>query len=179
MSLDQNTLNRPATAQEALVQIAQSYLGVMEVGGDNRGPQVEEFQKAMGGKAGDPWCMDFVQFCLQQVKEKYNWVPKLYPSPSAVTVWTKCPAEYRYPPSKIPSPGWVAIWQKYGSWQGHCGIVTRAQGRTFETIEGNTSPGKLIDREGDGVFEKSHNLVAIQRRGIGFIVLLGFLDPFR
>jgi hypothetical protein len=54
-----------AIAQAAL-QIALGYAAahIREEGGNNRGDQVEFFQRLMGGAPGDPWCADFVCTCL-------------------------------------------------------------------------------------------------------------------
>ena len=48
------------------LDIARGYAnaGTREVGGNNRGDEVEFFQSLMGGARGDPWCADFVCCCL-------------------------------------------------------------------------------------------------------------------
>ena len=37
--------------QERLIEVAKSFIGTKESGGDNKGPQVEAFQKAQIGRA--------------------------------------------------------------------------------------------------------------------------------
>lgn len=39
---------------------------VRETGGNNRGPDVEKYQKAAGAHAGDAWCDAFVNWCAEQ-----------------------------------------------------------------------------------------------------------------
>jgi hypothetical protein len=48
-----------ALAQEAL-KIAQGFANAhtAEVGGNNMGPQIETFQKSVGGEPGESWCLD-------------------------------------------------------------------------------------------------------------------------
>ena len=49
-----------AIKERLLIHEAKRWVGVTEVGGNNRGQVVEIFQKAVGGVAnGQPWCMDF------------------------------------------------------------------------------------------------------------------------
>jgi len=58
-----------------LVEEALKWVGTMEKGGDNKGPEVEEFQKAVDGKAQkEPWCMAYVQFCIKKVEEKLSLI---------------------------------------------------------------------------------------------------------
>lgn len=172
-------MDKPTTPQEALAQIAMTYLGTEEVG-QNDGPQVEEFQKAVPGARPEhqPWCMDFVQYCVLKVESQYGWKATVFRSQSVLDVWKHAPLWVR---ASTPARGWVAIWQRVGSWEGHCGIVLSlgADGRSFETIEGNTSAGKAVEREGNGVYEKLRLLAARQTMTIGAMKLLGFVDAFR
>lgn len=164
---------------EALARVAESYVGVIELGGDNRGPEVEEFQKSVNGKAeGQSWCMDFVQYCVEKAGAKFNWRPTLFKSEGVLEVWQKSRGCAQ---AQIPKRGLIAIWIMNGTQSGHCGIVISVSkdGTLFETVEGNTGPGKDVIREGDGVYEKTRHLAArsnMERRGMR---LLGFLDAFR
>lgn len=158
--------------------IAESYVGVMEIGGNNQGPEVEEFQKSVNGIAdGQPWCMDFVQFCVKQVENNFNWAARIKRSESVISVWMGAEV---YKRKALPSRGAIAIWQKIGTAHGHCGIVVKVMndGKTFETVEGNTSPGKTVEREGDGVYEKTRLLSSKSNVQLGTMRLLGFLDAF-
>jgi hypothetical protein len=171
---------KPSSPHLALVDVAQSYVGVLEIGGDNLGPEVEAFQRSVGGKPGDPWCMDFVQFCVQEVERKWGWLATIARSGSVLQTWQGT-ALYARKIKNPPVPGMVAIWMVNGSHHGHSGIVVGvdAISGTFETVEGNTGPGKNIDREGDGVYEKTRQLAALRVRAIGGMRLVGFIDPFR
>ena len=46
------------------IGVAYAAAGVHEVGGNNRGDEVEFFQRLCGAAPGDPWCACFVCACL-------------------------------------------------------------------------------------------------------------------
>jgi uncharacterized protein (TIGR02594 family) len=154
-----------------LLEIARKYVGVKEIGGENRGPEVEAFQKAVDGVADrEPWCMSFVQHCIQQVEEELKVNSPLLSSEHCLSVWRAAPKEcilYH------PEAGSIAIWQMNGTLAGHTGIVERVEADAFHTIEGNTSNGSGVVREGDGVYRRVR-----KRSGSGKMRLLGFLRPF-
>ena len=56
----------PREIAVAALSIAEGYAAaqVHEEGGNNRGDQVEFFQRLLGGSRGDPRCADFVCTCL-------------------------------------------------------------------------------------------------------------------
>lgn len=161
------------TPKETLVAIARQFLGVKEVGGNNMGPMVERFQRAVDGKAaGEPWCMAFVQFCIMEVEEKLGIKSSLTRSEHCMNVWSQSAVTLR---STQAGEGRIAIWRRPNSLQGHTGIVSGWETvGVFKTIEGNTGPARGVNRDGDGVFEKSH---LYHEEKVPFI-LMGFLEPF-
>lgn len=149
---------------ELLVSIAKTFVGVTEIGGDNRGPQVEAFQRALGTPAvGQAWCVDFVQFCVKTVDEQLGTQTVLAPTQSALQLWKDTDALAM---TSDPEVGAVAIWQHYDdagkpTALGHAGIVIEVVSDTlFKTVEGNTGPSQGVEREGDGVYEKTRLLRA-------------------
>lgn len=159
----------------SLVQVASSFVGVTEKGGDNKGPEVERFQKAVDGKASqESWCMCFVQFCLEEVENKFKSNHGIFPSEHCLTVWNGT-----HPSKKKSSPevGDIVIWQyiKNGrpTTSGHTGIVVNVTQGKMVTIEGNTGPGLEVVREGDGVYKKVRSL-----KGSSTMKVVGFLRPF-
>lgn len=173
--------------QRALVWFARSYVWVTEQGGPNKGQVVEQFQKAVDGKAqGEPWCVGFVQYCVKRVdsladalaRANTSMRSRLYQSELATEVWHKSPRELRL---LGPTPGAIVVWARLvdgkPSWQGHIGIVTGLSAAPHEpdtTVEGNTSSGvQGSQREGDGVYERERRDYELP----GF-VKLGFLDPW-
>lgn len=147
-----------------LIEIAQKYVGVKEQGGDNKGPEVERFQKAVDGKAsGEPWCMAFVQYCIKESKLE----SKIFESEHCLTVWNKTPKEQRL---KEPKVGSLVIWQFGDTSNGHVGIVTAVFKNSIHTIEGNTGDGKGVVREGDGIYARNRS-----RAGSQQMKILGYL----
>ncbi len=159
-------------AKSLLISIARSFVGTVEEGGDNMGKMVEEFQKAVDGKAcGEPWCMCFVQFCIKQVEQTMALRSNIYRSESCLETWEKSPPLLR---RTKPEPGAIAIFNRFGTRLGHTGIVTSVRSpEVYATVEGNTTDGKDIEREGDGVFEKYRSI-----RPTGVFRTLGWIQPF-
>jgi hypothetical protein len=50
--------------------VAESLIGVSEMGGNNRGPMVEKIITANGGIVGEPWCGDFDAYCYRAAGSK-------------------------------------------------------------------------------------------------------------
>jgi len=153
------------------VALAEADKGVREVGGMNRGPDVEKYQKTVGLSAGSPWCAAFVAWCVTQSKGQVT--PPGWCSGSAITQWhrgsRKMLAEGFTTPEKAdfqskvrPGMIWVrakdaagATAARRGTWvQGHTGIVVAVDEEGFHTVEGNTNSAG--SREGDGVYRKLH-----------------------
>ena len=159
--------------RDELIAAAAKKIGVHESGGNNKGPEVEQFQKAVDGKAqGEPWCAAFVQFCIMEVEKRFGATVVCHRSEHCLTIWAKTPGVHRY---KFPKPGYLVIWNYENSLNGHIGIVSRVIDEfTIETIEGNTGPDdKTVEREGDGVYRKTRSL-----KQTGKMKLMGFICPF-
>jgi hypothetical protein len=155
---------------DKLLDVARSYVGVREQG-TNRGREVEMFQRPIGGADGEPWCMSFAQFCIQKAGAETKVDPKVFRSEHCLTVWNKSPKSQQL--SK-PEPGSLVIWRHGNSSSGHVGIVEKVHpDGTFTTIEGNTSSGSGINREGDGVYRRKRDM-----NGAGSMRVVGFLKPF-
>lgn len=162
-----------------LVAEAQHWVGTVEKGGDNCGPDVERFQQAVDGKAqGEAWCLAFVQFCVKQVDELFPVGPvnTLVQTEGCLPLWERMPAAQKL---QAPKPGCVVLWQHYDAkgnptTKGHAGIVVAVQSKaTVMTIEGNTGPGAGVVREGDGVYQKIRTLGTT-----GSMRVLGFVAPW-
>jgi hypothetical protein len=155
-----------------IIEVAETELakGVREIGGKNRGPDVEAYQKCVGLRPGDPWCAAFVSWCYLTATglESAPWC-----SGSAVTIFHKgtrkgASAEVVYPDSPELAtrvrPGMIWVRAKSpegarsasrGVWvQGHCGIVVAVDSLGFTCVEGNTNSAGA--RDGDGVYRKLH-----------------------
>ncbi len=162
---------------QLLVAESLRWVGIQEVGGNNRGQMVRIFQKHLGGAHNEPWCMSYVQYCCYWA-DKYaeltghTGLPhKLYKSEHCMTVWNKTPRECRI---DIPFPGCVPIWNYEGTTSGHTGALVGIDRQIILTAEGNTSDGvRRIVREGDGVYKKRRPM-----KTIGKMKLVGFLNPW-
>lgn len=169
----------PAQRRQLLISEARRWVGIQEVGGNNRGQLVDIFLKTSGMPSGNPWCMAFVEYCVTQVDRmayllnSTTTAAKMAKSARCMTVWEQSPLEVR---DALPAPGSIVIWEKHGSTDGHTGVVIEADpsAGVFKTIEGNTSPiGATIEREGDGVYQKSHTM-----HPTGTMDLIGFIYPW-
>lgn len=126
-------------------KVAEGLVGVMEQGGNNRGPMVSKIIRDNGGAVGEPWCGDFVAYCYRQAGSKAvnrSWASVYYLGRIAGLVRTSKPGRgdiVRYSFS-------------------HTGLYDRplAPG-LFLAIEGNTgASGAVSDSAsgGDGVYHK-------------------------
>lgn len=177
-------LNINDIRKRLLVSEAKKWLSITEKGGDNCGEIIEMFQRTVDGKATkEPWCMDFVQYCLGQVDNMVDEIMQrsieskfrnqIASYEHCLTVWKQTSSECVL---NGPQMGSISIWQHGDSNNGHTGIVAavnKAKGFMW-TIEGNTGPqDKEIVREGDGVYLKKRNIIKN-----GSMKVLGFLNPW-
>jgi peptidoglycan hydrolase-like protein with peptidoglycan-binding domain/pimeloyl-ACP methyl ester carboxylesterase len=168
-----NTSTPLSDPAQKLLNVARSYIGVREQGGNNRGRQVEEFQRAIGGAAAEPWCMSFAQYCIKAAESATQANSQVTQSEHCLTVWNGSPSQLR---SSRPEPGSLVIWRDITSikGEGHVGIVEAVNSDgTFTTIEGNTSDSSGINREGEGVYRKQRDM-----DGAGDLRVVGFLKVF-
>lgn len=156
-----------------LVKEAKKWVGVKEKGGNNRGPEVEMFQKAVDGKASkEAWCMAFVQYCIKQIEHGFNAKSKVYKSEHCLTTYGNSPDSIKL---ENPEVGCVIIWRHGESSNGHTGIVTEIIDKDWVRVcEGNTgNPDDVVEREGDGVFLKKRSV-----HGAGEMKVWGYLKAF-
>ena len=167
-----------------LVEFAEKFIGIVETG-NNKGEQVELFQKAVDGKAqGEPWCCAFVQYCIKHIDAEFekiyggvNAPSQVFSSEHVMTVWNKSkPLE-----TKTPEAGDLIIWQHMlgnkGTGKGHIGIISKIiDHQSIETVEGNTSSSQQVEREGDGVFKKTRRIAGATKLVSGpMMSVMGFL----
>lgn len=162
--------------EKLLIESALSFVGTQE-DGDNSGALIQEFQKAVDGKAQkESWCLAFVQYCVKKIDETTGGEKTcLFPTEHVMTLWHKTCPEARL---NKPIPGCLVLWQFWKDGQptssGHVGIVTQVTLNALITCEGNTSPsGEGIQREGDGVYIKKRSLT-----GTSTMKVKGFLAPW-
>lgn len=136
---------RNTPLRERAYRIAASKVGVMEQGGNNVGPAVEEIIREGGGVRGQAWCGWFMAYCYKLAgSNAITW------QMGAVRLWLGIFGVRR---TSKPRRG-DAVRFTFD----HIGMFVRDCGDgTIETIEGNTgATGAVSDSAtgGDGVYRK-------------------------
>lgn len=155
-------------AGELAVGIAAGYVGTVEKGGANRGPEVEAFQRAVGIPPGSAWCAAFVGFVLSEAERQSG--RRLVPAVRSGVATAYLGRESVRARDVLrgverPQVGSLVIWRRGATWRGHVGFVLRDDNaevrgpawylRCGRTIEGNTSSGSVGSQaDGDGVWER-------------------------
>ena len=157
-----------------------SSMGIHEEGGNNQGPAIEFFQMLADGIAAkEAWCLSFARGLVRLIDDEEDAVRLQSAAPSplsmtehCLTLWRKSEAQ-RAP---APEPGCLVLWRHGESDQGHAGVVVEVdiETGTFWSVEGNTSQGPQVEREGDGVRLRQRGMA-----GLGKMKVLGFLDPWK
>mgnify|MGYP002345205751 FL=1 len=130
--------------REKAYREAVKFIGVMEQGGNNRGPVVEKLIAEGGGQAGQAWCGWFMAAVYKRAGSKsvvWQWgaVRLLYPLVGIKRV-------------SNPERGDLVRFTF-----DHVGMFVDDHGQEIETIEGNTgASGAVSDSKtgGDGVYRK-------------------------
>lgn len=144
--------------QARALNVAIGEIGTTESGGNNRGPRIERYLRAVGLPPGQPWCAAFAVWCYgeawrQLAMEGALMLPK---SGKVTRLWRRTRPEWR---TQKPAPGAIychATDPNDPESTGHCGIVWRpSENGLLVGIEGNTDDGG--SREGDGVLVKHRN----------------------
>jgi hypothetical protein len=154
-------------ALENLAKIALSQVGVKEVGGNNKGAKIREYQSATALKpAAWAWCAAFTSWVIREwLKDKENaewlglkvmtpekWRPKTAAAFGYIQ-WAKGrPATTKVLSSKAkPQVGDFVIFDF-----SHIGIVVKVGEKNFQCVEGNTNGrGTRDSTSGDGVWLKT------------------------
>lgn len=163
----------PVSSGSALLTAALAYaitqVGVREIGGANRGPNVERYLASLGIPAGNPWCMAFAYCCYDESVRPGQSNP-LVKTGKVVKHWELAPDRVKLPAveafentRRIAKGAIFCI--DHGNEKGHCGLVVDVWGDVLKTVEGNTN--RKGSREGDGVYLKDRRFGEIN---------LGFLD---
>lgn len=149
----------------AHVAIARRYVGqVRETGGNNRGPEINRWLRAVGASPGDPWCAAFVAGMLRAAEAQTGAtiVPTIrsalarnYISRGSVIEATEVRRGTRTAPI-----GASPVWQRGATRKGHIGINDAPwRGPTGTTIEGNTSSGtRGSQHDGDNVYRRRRTI---------------------
>jgi hypothetical protein len=154
-----------------LVKIAESQVGVRE-SGRNSGEAIRKYQAATSLKPDRwPWCAAFVDWCILEwlkdpevvkwlglkVRTPEQWRPKTALA-YGFTSWAagRPNTTKLLGPTEMAKPGDIVMYTF-----SHVGIVISDNGKTIQTVEGNTNGEG--SREGDGVYYKTRNKSLIRR----------------
>jgi hypothetical protein len=131
------------TRAQALMLTAAKELGKKEIpDGSNDGPEVDKYTD----DHAEPWCADFVSWCLKQ--QSWNPLPRRQPSCSGMTRWAQAqsPSMYFKTGDKDPMPGDIFMQLQSGEFgvdtgHSHTGFVLSYDQLKGEivSIEGNAS----------------------------------------
>jgi hypothetical protein len=156
--------------RDMALNIALEQVGVCEVGGNNRGPEVERYLDAVDLAPGQPWCCAGIVWCYREATLRAGGgirapLPK---TGKCARLWARCPLLWR---SDLPSVAAVYIHltdPDDPDSDGHCGIVTSWTDATISGVEFNANAAG--SRAGDRV------RVNLRRRSY---VNAGFIDVGR
>jgi GH24 family phage-related lysozyme (muramidase) len=150
-----------------LLEIAQAEVGTREVGGNNCGVRIRDYQRATDDRPLGPWpwCAAFASWCIREwvaqpaVRAALGWgtegvVEDRRPKTSQAfgyIDWAREQNQLVLPETAKPEPGMIVVYDF-----SHIGIVKEAVGSdSFIAIEGNTNGrGDRDSTTGDGVWEK-------------------------
>ncbi|MFN2508868.1 MAG: peptidoglycan-binding protein [Chthoniobacterales bacterium] len=150
-----------------LVEIAQREVGVREVGGNNCGVRVREYQRATDLRplGAWPWCAAFTSWVVREwlnaypeVRRALGWRNEEVEAKRPKTAgafdyinWARRFEQEILPPNSAVEPGMIAVFDF-----SHISFVKAASaGTSFRSIEGNTNGrGDRDSVTGDGVWEK-------------------------
>jgi GH24 family phage-related lysozyme (muramidase) len=152
---------------QKLLEIAQREVGVREVGGNNCGVRVRDYQRAteLRPLGAWPWCAAFVSWVVREwannypeVRRALGWRNEEVEAKRPKTAsafeyidWARRFDQEILPPTVEPEPGMIVIYEF-----SHISFVKGPlDARNFRTIEGNTNGrGDRDSVMGDGVWEK-------------------------
>lgn len=151
-----------------LLEIAEREIGVREVGGNNCGMRVREYQRATDLRplGAWPWSAAFICWVIREWLNTYpearralGWKNEEVEAKRPKTAvafdyidWARRFDQEILPPTVRPEPGMIAVFDF-----SHIALVKRpAKGKSFRSIEGNTKGrGDRDGVTGDGVWEKT------------------------
>jgi hypothetical protein len=159
---------------EKLADIALSQVGVKEIGGNNRGAKIREYQSATNlPPAAWPWCAAYVDWCVSQWltdKRNVKWLSLKVSSPS--TWRPKTASAFGLLEWARKHPNTTTILPETATVQrgdivvfdfSHTGIVIGGGKLFIQCVEGNTNGrGERDSESGDGVWLKRRNISLVR-----------------
>ena len=159
---------------EKLIAIATSQVGVREIGGNNRGDKIREYQSATELDPGAwHWCAAFVDWCIKEWLEDSQVVKWLNLKNRTPDEWRpKTALAYGLTAWAKNRPNTTRIFTENDRAKlgdivtfdfSHVGFVLNDNGIWIETIEGNTNgKGERDSESGDGVWKKTRRKTLVK-----------------
>lgn len=140
------------------LKVAITQLGQQEKPlGSNWGKPVQEYLASVGINFPASWCMAFVYWCFEQVKDPSKAIPNpLVKTGGVLRAWNEADKKYRV---TKPQPGDIFI-MDFGKGLGHTGFVEKTDGTFIYTVEGNSND--TGSREGIEVTRKQRPIKKIK-----------------
>lgn len=152
---------------DKILQVAENEVGYLEkrsnsqlydkIANAGSGNYTKYWADTVPSYQGQPWCADYVTWCVEQVVGKKN-AAKLfghYPYVYCPTGVAMAKEQGRW--SNIPSKGAVIIFCNSSAAASHTGIVYAYDDNYVYTNEGNTSAGSTVIANGGAVCKKSYS----------------------
>ncbi len=163
----------PSALAGAVLEVAESQVGIRETGGSNRGKEVETYLASVGLLPGKAYCAAFVYWCFAEGSMRLGIKNPAVKTGKVISHWllapiaTKITAEATRDNLMLIRPGSLFLID-HGNDRGHMGFVTSLKQTGLSTIEGNTDASG--SREGQGVYARTRRFGEIN---------LGYLDYSR
>lgn len=127
--------------REKALAFAISKLGTKEATGHNDGPEVNEFQRAVGEWAvNKAWCASFVTWSYKKAAKELGLSVPFKGQASVLFLANDAKTNGTYKAATktfIPEPGNIFLVLNPDADKNHTGIVWEVKGNMFKTIEGN------------------------------------------
>jgi hypothetical protein len=150
----------PKTDREKILAVASTQVGIVEKTGKNDG-EVEKYIASVGlnPKGGYPYCAAFNYWVGEQALDVSPY-PKSAWSPDHVRGGQRVSKT-----TVIKGGECFGIWNKARKRIAHTGLLESFDGKTFITVEANTSAnaavGSEADRDGQGVYRKRRHHLTV------------------
>lgn len=152
---------------DKILQVAENEVGYLEKRSNSQlydktanagsGNYTKYWADTVPSYQGQPWCADYVTWCVEQVVGREN-AAKLfghYPYVYCPTGVSMAKAQNRW--SSTPSKGAVIIFCNSSGTASHTGLVYTYDDNSVYTREGNTSAGSTVIANGGAVCRKSYS----------------------
>jgi hypothetical protein len=138
------TPDQPTTSRfvNEMLKLAVSQEGVREVGGDNRGPKIEEYQRSTGNRRGDSWCCSYIYWLAMTTADKLdiaNPMPARTGHCQTMLNAAKEKGLLINPTEARPGDIGVHLYKSTGVSPGHIFLIKESETGYWDTNEGNTN----------------------------------------